>query len=282
MIIDFHTHTFPDTIAQTVIHKLSGVSHTPPFTDGTASGLRKSMKESGVDLSVIMPVATSPKQVVTINNSSVAMNEKTEETGLLSFGCIHPDYEDWKQELARIARLGLKGIKIHPVYQKTDLDDLRYLRILDKAGELGLVVLVHAGIDIGYPEENQASPDKILNAVRQTGPVKLIVAHMGGWKRWAEAEELLVNTHVFLDTAFSTGFVVSKDDGFYEPEDLVLLDESRFLRMVRSFGADRILFGTDSPWSSQRESVAWIQNLPLTTEEKESIFAGNAIRLLGI
>ena len=97
------------------------------------------MARVGVDRSVVMPVATSPRQVPHVNDASARMNELGGETGVLSFGCMHPDFDGWKEELARVQRLGLKGIKLHPEYQGTDFDDPRYLRILDRCGELGLL-----------------------------------------------------------------------------------------------------------------------------------------------
>ena len=149
MIIDIHTHTFPDKIAAATLDKLKHLSHTIPFADGTAAGLAASMARAGVDRSVVMPVATSPRQVPHVNDASARMNELGAQTGVLSFGCMHPDFDGWKEELARVRDLGLKGIKLHPQYQDTDFDDPRYLRILDRCGELGLVVLTHAGLDIG-------------------------------------------------------------------------------------------------------------------------------------
>lgn len=280
MVIDFHTHTFPDTMASAVLTKLSGVSHSMPFTDGTSAGLTASMVSSGVDLSIVLPVATSPRQVPHINEAAAKSNERAGESGLFSFGCIHPDCADWRQELERIAALGLKGVKIHPVYQGVDLDDLRYLRILERAGELDLIVVTHSGIDIGYPQAEHCLPEVVLRAVRQVGPVKLVAAHMGGWKCWDRALELLADTQVYLDTSFSVGTIAPLDDGYYTREELQLLHADAFMEMVRCFGAERILFGTDSPWSGQKESVDWLRALPLSQVEKDAILGGNAQRLL--
>lgn len=160
MIIDFHTHTFPEKIAAITLEKLSRAGQVPPCTNGTAEGLLSSMRTAGIDLSVILPVATRPDQVPGINNSAAALNEQFGKQGLVSFGCIHPDCADWYGELCRVAELGLKGIKIHPVYQQTDQDDLRYLRILERCGELDLIVVTHGGIDLGIPERNHSSPEK--------------------------------------------------------------------------------------------------------------------------
>lgn len=282
MIIDMHTHTFPDAIAAGTLAKLSGLSHTRPFTAGTAAALLASMGEAGVDRAVILPVATAPRQVARINESAARLNETMGEKGLISFGCIHPDCPGWREELARAAALGLKGIKIHPVYQGVDLDDPRYLRILERAGELDLIVVTHAGLDVGLPGQVRCSPAMALRAVRQAGPVKLVLAHMGGWRSWEEAEELLASAPVYLDTSFSTGTMVPLDDGHYAPSDLPLMGREQFVRMVRSFGPERVLFGTDSPWSGQRESLDWIRASGLTAAERDAVLGGSAAALLGL
>ena len=281
MIVDIHTHTFPDKIAGRTIEKLQGVSHSAAFSDGTAAGLRASMARAGVDRSVVLPVATHPGQVERVNDASARINETTEETGILSLGCIHPDFANWRGELERVAALGLRGVKLHPVYQGVDLDDVRYLRILGRCGELGLVVITHAGWDIGFPGQVNCSPQMVLRAVKQVGPVKLVLAHMGGWRCWDEVEELLWDTGVCLDTAFSLGSITPLNDGYYRPEDLPLLDEGGFMALVRKFGPRRVLFGTDSPWDDQAQAIARIRALPLTPEEREAILGGNAVKLLG-
>jgi len=279
MVIDFHTHVFPDRLAASTIQKLSEMGHVLPRADGTAEGLLASMKKAGVDYSVILPVATNPRQVEKVNDSAAILNTTFGARGLISFGCIHPDHEAPERELKRIMEMGLKGVKIHPVYQGVDVDDPRYLRILECSGRLGLIVVTHGGIDVGYPERQHASPDKILRAVQQVGPVKLIAAHMGGWKQWDEAESLLAETLVYLDTSFCTGCITSLEE-HAATEELSLMREVQFVRMVRAFGSHRILFGTDSPWRDQRESIREVHRMPLMPEEKAAILGGNAERLL--
>lgn len=280
MIIDIHTHTFPDKLASTTIPKLEVMSHTRAYIDGTNGGLMASMAKAAVDYSVVLPVATSPKQVLHINDSSERINERFDETGIFSFGCIHPDYADYRAELARVKELGLKGIKLHPVYQDVDFDDIRTLRILDRAAELGLLVITHAGLDVGFPGRVRVTPAMVSHAVKEVGPLTLILAHMGGWRNWDEAERLLADAPVYLDTSYSLGCLNPLDDGYYKPEDLPMLSQEQFLRMVHSFGSQRFLFGTDSPWGDQAESVERIRSLPLTQEEKDGILGGNAQKLL--
>ena len=280
MIIDMHTHIFPDKIAAATIDKLSRVAGIPAHTNGTLHALQQSMHEARIDLSVILPVATNTHQVEKINDSAAALNEKFSDAGIFSFGCIHPDFTNFRAELGRVKNFGLKGIKIHPVYQDINLDDAKFLRILDRAAELDLIVVTHAGLDIGFPNVVRCSPQMIRRVVDEVGNFKFVAAHMGGWKNWRDVLELLGDTEVFIDTAFSTGEMTARADVAKLAFDAKLLDAAQFMTFVKVFGADRILFGTDSPWSSQKVSRAFVEKLSLDDADKSKILGLNAAKLL--
>ena len=280
MICDFHTHMFPDAIAARALEKLGGEAHLKPHTEATASSLLQSMEEGGIDLSVVLPVATAPRQVMHLNDAAARLNE-TYQGRLFSFGAMHPDFEDAHAELKRIKELGLKGIKLHPVYQGTDIDDIRTLRILYRAAELDLIVVTHAGLDIAFPGAFQCTPEKCRRAVDAVGPFRFVLAHMGGWKCWDRVPEYLAGCGVYIDTAFSCGRYEPLSDGFWNEEDCRLLSEEKSLELIRAFGTDHVLFGSDSPWSSEKESRRFIEALPLTAEEKADILGRNALQLLG-
>ena len=277
MIIDFHTHTFPDRIASRAISGMQANSHAAAFSDGTLSGLKASMAAAGIVRSVVLPVATNPQKLTSMNDSAISLNG---QEGIVHFGAVHPLAENWKEELDRVAAAGLKGIKIHPHYQGVDIDDIRYLRVLGRAAELGLVTVMHAGLEIGYPGIVRCSPEMTASALRQLGGIPIVLAHMGGWKNWDQVAQFLGPTGCMLDTAISLGRIVPTEPGHYRDEDLPLLNEAEFCALVRSFGAKRILFGTDSPWASQAEEVRRLRELPLTDGEKNDILCGNAQRLL--
>lgn len=283
MIIDIHTHTFPDAIAAKAVDRLKHNSHTQPFLDGTAASLSASAKAAGIDLAVIQPVATSPKQVEGINDNALALNRTSDVTHLYSFGGMHPAFEEPERELTRIAEAGLKGIKLHPVYQLADMDDPSYLRVLKAAAANGLLVLIHAGIDVGILDLTYSSVEKIARAVDAVPTGRYILAHMGGWRQWEEAVRLFAGReNVWIDTSFSIGDMVPVGDGFYETHSLERLSVEQFLRMKEAFGADRLLFGTDSPWEKQAAEVARIRALPIPEQEKAAILSGNAEKLLRI
>ena len=268
MIIDFHTHTFPDKIAERTIHKLEAAAGIHARVNGTLAGLKASMKQAGVDYSVILPVVTKPSQFDTINQCAAAMNGSDH---IISFGGIHPDNTDIPDKLAYIRQLGLPGIKLHPDYQKVHINDERYLKLITAAVDLGLLVIIHAGIDVGLPEEVHCPPEEAVQMLcyveehaKDPASAKIILAHTGGWKQWDAVEELLVGKPVYFDLAYTFGFI----------------SESQLLRIIQNHGADRILFATDSPWNDQAEDIHVLQQLPLSQEEQAAILGENAARLL--
>lgn len=260
MIIDFHTHMFPDKIAKGTIDFLAGVCKIAPHTDGTYTGLKKETLESGVDLSVALPIVTKPAQFQSINTFASRYQDKP----VLSFGSIHPDSADYRAELRQIKDMGLKGIKLHPDYQEVYFNDIRYKRIVAYASELDLIVSVHAGTDPKCPDDIHCTPRMSAEVIWDTHPAKLVLAHMGGNEQWDDVEKYLVGKEVYFDT----GVVLDK------------MPREQFLRIVKAHGADKILFATDSPWSGQKEFLRIMKEMPLTEEERIKILGENAKKLL--
>ena len=278
MIIDFHTHTFPDRIAAGAIEKLKSASHTKAFTGGTESELLSSMASCGISKSIVLPVATNPDKIPHINDISA---EKNKDGKLIYFASMHPDFADAKNEMRRIKDMGIKGIKLHPVYQDIDFDDIRTLKILEYAEENGLITVTHAGLDVGFPGVERCTPKMIKNAVAAVHPKRLVLAHMGGWKMWKAAAETLSGMGLFIDTAFSIG-KMEQETPYYSEEELKLLNFEETVKIIDAFGEDKVLFGTDSPWSDQKESVLDILHLPINEAAKEKILYKNAEKLLYI
>ncbi len=278
MIIDFHAHTFPDKIAAAAVSKLERMAHARSFADGTRNGLLRAMAEADVTHAVVLPVATNPLKCSSMNDTSHALDGSN---NLTYFAAIHPDAPDWHEELGRAKAMGFMGVKIHPVYQNVAIDDPRFVRILARCGELGLIVVMHGGADIGFPGVEKCSPAMLRRALDQAGPVTLIAAHMGGWRNWQEVPEHLLDTSAYLDTAYTLGAIAPFDD-HYAPEELPMLADERFCELVRLFRSKRILFGTDSPWDDMRTCVTRIKGLPLDEQAKQNIFCNNARKLLGL
>lgn len=265
MVIDFHTHIFPDKIATGSIAHLEKASGITAATDGTLNGLLASMEKNNVDMSVILPVVTKPSQFESVNQFAADVNQKYKGK-LISFGGIHPDSEDYKAQLDRIKELGLLGIKLHPDYQKVMIDDERNMRIIEYANSLGLMIMVHAGIDIGLPYPVHCPPDKAKKVIDIIKPDKLILAHFGGWKQWEEVYELLAGEHVYFDTSFTFDYI----------------EQEMFLKILKKHGHEKVLFATDSPWSNAKKAIEVVRDMPLLESEIEDILSKNAKRLLNV
>lgn len=278
MIIDFHTHIFPDKIAAQTIKTLAAQAGTKAFCDGTLSSLLSSMDRSGVDYSVVLPVVTKPSQFESVNRFAASINNTN---GIISFGGIHPDNDNISEKLEYIQSLGLKGIKLHPDYQGGYIDDSRYIRIIKECLRLDLCCLIHAGLDVGYPTPIHCPPDRIyrmLNEVlsesrteNQTSDSvskapKIILAHMGGYLQWRLVEELLAGQPVYFDLAFCNGKI----------------ETAQLLRIIKKHGSHRILYATDSPWADQKEMIDYVRKLPLTDGEIDNILYRNAAKLLDL
>lgn len=307
MIIDFHTHTFPDRLAAAALDSLQSDSHSRAHTDGTNSGLASSMGESGVDISIVLPVVTNPLKSSSMNNYAARVNEAfyEKESGIFSIGGIHPETPDIKTVLKEVSDLGLKGIKLHPDYYGVMFDDIRIKRIIDIASELGLFVITHAGMDIGLYPPICCTIDSIINVIEDVRPETLILAHMGGWMNWEEVTEVLApvvrdynssfdvssksddgaaSKGIYLDTAFSIGEIE-----WLAPEnhkDYHQMSDDMFKHMVEVFGADRILFATDSPWAEQKDYVDRVGKLiregfgDLAEDMLDRIYSKNAEQIL--
>lgn len=282
MIIDAHTHTFPEKIAGKVVEILQSKAQSKAYTKATDADLVRSMKKSGIDCSVILPVMTNTRQVEKLNNIAIEKNGHFSETGLFSLGGMHPDYENYRAELARIKSAGLTGIKLHPAYQGVDLDDIRFLRIIERAAELDLAVVIHAGLDIGIPEHNYSSVEQICAVMKEINPEKFVLAHLGGWKGWDDVESTLAGEDVYMDTAFIFGSYEPPEGVFVPGEKRKMISDEQFLRIVKKHGADKILFATDSPWSDQSASLKKIKSLIKDEAALKKILGENAEKVYSI
>ncbi len=280
MIIDFHTHTFPEKVSAKIVDHLAHVGHIPAHTDGSVTGLLSSMEEAGIAYSVTLPVMTRPDQVKKIHTAMLEDKENLFSKGIIPFGGMHPDYADYREELLRLKNAGIAGIKLHPAYQNVDLDDIRMMRIIDYASSLGMIVLIHAGIDIGIFEHNFSPVSQILKLLKEVQPEKLVLAHMGNWGCWDDVERDLAGAPVWLDTAFSYGPIFPLPGSTTVPYADYNLHAEDFVRIVRKHGTDKVLFATDSPWCSQKDYVQRLKDMPLTEKEQEQILSENARALL--
>lgn len=280
MIIDFHTHTFPKKIVVRTIEYLSQKAHMAPSLEGTGEGLLSSMEKAHVDYCVTFGVATKPEQVPALNDIAI---KNVGHPKFIYFGAMHPHYPNKISELHRLKAAGVKGVKIHPVYQECPMACPNFISIYKECVKLDMIVLTHAGYDVGFPGSDYCGPLEAKKAMDEVPDLKLVLAHMGGWKQWDEARELLSGYPVYLDTSFSWGGIrPNPGENHYTKEELLLMNKEEFLKTIDTFGYERILFGTDSPWTDQAESIDFIRSLDLLPDQTNAILGENAKKLLNI
>lgn len=263
MVIDFHTHIFPEKIAARAYETLSVNGRTAgyaPIHNLTREELLKKMDEYGVDLSVVCPVATKPTQ--SQKNLEWGVTLKSERLDCIAG--LFPDAESWKKNVDDAVSMGYKGVKLHPEYQNFVVDEDAMLSLYEYAFSKDLFILFHAGYDPIGKEPFKSNPKKFARLAEEFKGAKIVVAHLGGQSQWDDVEKYLVGKDVYLDTAM--GF------DYYSQE--------QFLRILKAHGSDKILFGSDSPWSNTGKELASIRSLPITDEEKENILYKNAKKLL--
>ena len=263
MIIDFHTHGFPQKIAAPALEKLSYASGgLIPQTEGTIPSLKERLRQDGVDLAVVLSIATNPTQQSKVNDFAIKVNQEPE---LLAFGSVHPDAPDALQELERLAAAGIKGVKFHPEYQGFYADEERMKPLYRKISQLGLITLFHAGLDIGFPPPYHAMPRHLLGALRWLD-TPVVAAHWGGMGCSEEVIEKLCGQELYFDLSFGYGVIPKK------------LAQT----IVDRHTPDKLLFGSDLPWHRPAWEQRLLNTLDLSQEDKEKIYHKNAENLLNL
>ncbi len=258
--IDAHCHIYPDAIAERAV---SGIGHfydLPLVYRGTLSDLIEKQDAAGISNGVIFSVATTPHQVDSINRF-IAKAAEESNGRFVGLGALHPESETLKEDIETILSLGLRGVKLHPDFQRIKLDDYRCLKIFELC-EGRLPVLLHTG-DARYDFSN---PNRLAPVLSIFSELTVIGAHFGGWSVWDEAEEML--------TEFPN-FYVDTSSSFYA------MTPERAKRLFRKYGASRVLFATDYPMWRFEDELRHVEALDLCEEEKHAVFYGNAARIFG-
>ena len=274
MVIDFHTHNFPDALAPRAIASMvESLRHEfTPFGDGTLACQLAAARADGIDRCVMCPIATKPAQADVILRSALEIRDggRGEEATrvIIPLASVHPVDPDYRLHLKAIADAGVPGIKLHPFYQGFRLDDPSVFPFFSAVRDLGLVVIVHCGYDHGFPDEPITCGPKeiarLLAAVPGLGP-RFVAAHLGGHLGSPPgATDMLLETGCLIDTACLE----------------ILQDDPCAIRIMETWPVERIVFGTDYPWNRQRPLVEWVKAHRPDPAEQEAIFHLNAERLL--
>ncbi len=263
-IIDFHTHAFPEELAERAMSALlqegKKKSDVTAHLNGKVASLISSMDRNNIEKSIVCSIATKPSQFEPI----LTWSKKIASPRLLPFPSLHPDDPDALDRVARIKDGGFRGIKFHPYYQNFSIDEDRLFPIYKRIASEGLIVLMHTGFDLAFERVRIADPEKIMRVVETFPDLKLVTSHLGAWEDWDEVERLIIGKKVYMEISYA----------------LDILDPLRARRMILAHPAEYVLFGTDSPWTSQDKTLSLLLDLNLGSELERKILRENALSLL--
>mgnify|MGYP001053860926 FL=1 len=261
-IIDFHAHAFPDPIAERAMPALEAEGDIRAVLDGKVSSLLRSMDAAGIHASVVASIATRPSQFEPILRWSAEIASER----IIPFPSVHPDDPEVVAHVHRINRQGFRGLKLHPYYQDFDLDEARLRPLFAAAQDCGLLVLCHTGFDLAFARVRRADPVRVLRLLDAFPDLRFVASHLGAWEDWDEVERHLAGRPILMDLSFAIGGI-----GPARARELILQHPPEYM-----------LFGTDSPWEGQRETIEEVRRLDLGQERERLLFGDNAARLLGL
>ena len=259
-VIDFHTHAFPDALADRAIQAL--LAEAPGVTahhGGKVADLIASMDEAGIETSVLCSIATKPAQFEPI----LQWSKQVRSDRVIPFPSFHPQDNDFKERIRVIKGEGFKGVKFHPYYQEFHLDDDRMLHIFEEIQEHDLMVVMHTGYDIAFERIRLADPARIVKVHELMPELKLITTHLGAWQQWDEVRQMILGKKIYMEISFALEF---------------LGDELK--EFVQGHPEGYVLFGSDAPWTPQRANVERVRKLGLTAKQESDLLYGNAMKLL--
>ncbi|MDR1674611.1 MAG: amidohydrolase family protein [Oscillospiraceae bacterium] len=259
MIIDSHAHIFPDKIALKAAKGIGEFYGLEMRYDGSIKSLLESGEKAGIDKFIVHSVATVPEQIRNINNFLASAVEQYPEK-LIAFATLHPDMKDMPGEINRIRDMGFNGVKLHPDFQKFNIDSRKAMKIYERI-EGQFPLLVHTG-DYRY---EYSKPSRLVSVLENFPNLDVIAAHFGGWSQWNEAEKALAGKRLFVDTSSS----------FYS------MTPDKAKQLIDAFGADRCLFGTDYPMWDAAQELEMLKKIPISDGQMEKILHGNIEKLLG-
>lgn len=252
-VADIHAHIFPQKIAEKASAAIGTFYSRPSMLLSTFDQLLEEERLAGVEYFAASSSATVAAQVSSINDFVAECGNSVDN--VIVFGSLFPSMEDWEPELERMQALGIRGIKIHPDFQKINIDEPKAVAMYKGIAKAGLPVLFHVG-DERY---DYSSQERLLNLLHQVPDLIVIAAHFGGWQTWERTDRFIMPENVFYDTSSS----------------LMYISKERALELLEKLGAHRFMFGTDFPmWTPQIELERFL-DLGLDETTRDRILFGN-------
>jgi predicted TIM-barrel fold metal-dependent hydrolase len=266
LLIDFHTHIYPQAVAAKILPAAKIKLKVAVPGTGSPEDLCRMMQESGISRSVLLPLAKGCQDVSGLNEWIQAAASESQE--LTAFGAVHPFMEGLEEELDRLEAVGVKGVKMMPLLQQVYPDDPQCFRLYQELVDRDMILIAHAGQDPLDRPEVYGTPQRFASLAASFPDLKLVLAHLGGLRMWDDVRRHLLpaGKNVFFDTAYVSFYMEG-----VEMKELIL-----------DMGPERVIFGSDYPWEKPGRAAKIIRDLGLSQAEEDAIFFKNAAELLGL
>ena len=263
MIIDFHTHFYPEKIVERALATAREKANLEPALNGTRADLIRSLERANIDYAVGLPLVTQPGRGISLNSWAKENDVKP----IIMLGSVHPRDEEFAETLEFVKAQNFPGVKVHPEYQSFSFDEMELDKVWQMIAELDLFLLTHAGEDAGFAPPFHSDPASLRRMHDRHKNLKFVCAHGGSWKMWDEVKKHLAGAeNIYFDLSF-VGESMSIDE---------------YRKLVDILGVENCLFGTDSPWCDQAHALELLHDLKLGSDAEAMIQAGNAVKLLNM
>lgn len=259
MLIDCHTHIYPDDTAEKVISGIEGFYGVKRTHDATLAALESSLEGGGFDYAVVLPIATKPEHAK-LNEWYAGLAKRSSK--IIPFGGIHPDNDP--ADLDRFPELGLKGLKIQPNAQRVFPGDERFFPFYEKATKLNLIVVFHAGDEESGFKGEFSQPEHFVPVLERFPDMTAVLSHLGGFRTWDRLDLVLGYPNVWYDTAHLPGN----------------LPDEEISSLADRCGIDKVVFGSDFPFSDHATELKAVNRIFGAYAGR--ILTDNPVRLLAL
>ena len=279
MIVDTHTHIFPQSIIK-YRQRYLGMDATfnalysnHKASLASAEDLIQEMDDSGIDLSVIVGIGWHDLELARMCNDYFIEAVRKYPTKLRFFCAANPNWGDQAiYEMERCAKRGALGVgELHPTSQNLDITNKTIMGPFSETlNSLNMKLLTHSSEPVGhlYPGKGDTTPDLLAALIETTQPSSVICAHLGGglpfYSHMPEIHTLISNT--LFDTA-ATPFL-------YDPTVLRTVSNAA--------SSQQILFGSDYPLISQSRALQYVRNSGLDDATQAMILGQTATSIYNI
>lgn len=276
MIVDAHVHILPDRVRD----RIDTITRWDPWFAAchsrgerlaSAESLVATMDEKEIDRAVCFSWPFADAGLCAEANDYVAAACRSHPDRLIGFGVVQPQDPGAADEVARCARLGLRGIgEMNADAQGWDLLGDAVGGAIRESSAAGLPWTLHCSEPVGhqYPGKGTATPDRVLRFAERHDELTIICAHLGG------GLPLLAHIPEVRAACDRLYFDTAAQPFTYQP--------SVYRAVIDAVGADRVLLGTDHPLLDLPRYQQAMDSAGLTEVERTQICSGNASILFNL